>query len=472
MSVIRFATSGWQGRFDGDFSEANVTRVAGAIGAIWFQRYGKARVYVGYDGRYHGESFALLIGKTLAACGLEPQVSLGICPLPAVEWAAANDRHAAGALMVTASESPSEYGGIIARGKDGGPVTSAFAREVERRVLANPLPARGEVTRADLVGPYLKNLLSYFDTKLLIAAQLKIVLDPMYGASAGTLYRALSSVGCSVTEIHGEHREDFDGLHPKPVEPWVDECEQLVVAQHADIGLVLDGDGDRSALIDEQGRLVIVHNLTPLLLEYLAKYRGLRGRVVTTLASSMRTILQAQRLGLEITQVPVGFDRLYAEMCQGDVALASEEYGGICLPCHLYERDGLLSCLMVLELLAREQRPLSELIDEMSERLGAMTYIRRDLRLDSAASQTLHNLLPGLNPPTVAGMKPVSVNHAEGLRVQFKNGSWAMLRPSRSSSYVRIYAEAADVDARDRLIVAMSELAKHPHIWRQGEDLG
>ncbi|ERI05974.1 phosphoglucomutase/phosphomannomutase, alpha/beta/alpha domain II, partial [Atopobium sp. oral taxon 810] len=466
MPVIRFAPSGWQGRFDGDFSEANVTRVAGAIGAIWSQRYGDARVYVGYDRRYHAESFALLIGKALAAFGLQPQVSLGACPLPAVEWAAANDSHAAGALMVTASESPCEYGGIIARGKDGGPVTSAFAREVERRVLANPLPTYGEVERADLVKPYLDNLLSYFDTDLIRSAQLRIVLDPMYGAASGVLYSALETMGCSVTEIHGDRREDFDGLHPKPVEPWVDECEQLVICQHADVGFVLDGDGDRASLIDEKGRLIVAHNLAPLILSYLVEYHGLRGRVVTTLASSMRTVSQAKRLGLEVTQVPVGFDRLYAEVRQGDVVMAAEEYGGICIPAHLYERDGLLSCLLVLELLAQEKRPLSELVDELSERLGSMSYIRRDLRLDSAASQTLRNLLPGLNPPTLAGMEPISVNHAEGLRVQFKNGSWAMLRPSRSGSYVRVYAEAANAEARDALIEAMSQLAKHPHIWK------
>jgi len=234
--------------------------------------------------------------------------------------------------------------------------------------------------------------------------------------------------------------------------------------------LVLDGDGDRATLVDERGRLVSPHNLTPLILGHLVEGRGERGRVVTTLASSVRLTLQAERLGLPVTCVPVGFDRIYGELLEDDVLMGAEEYGGICLPSHLWERDGILVCLLALEMLARADIPLSEMVDGLADTIGRLDYTRRDIRLDAAAASSLDNILPGLNPAEVAGMSPVAVNHAEGLRLSFEDGSWTMLRPSRNAYMVRVYAEAPTREKRDALVDAMAEIARDPRLWRSGGD--
>jgi phosphomannomutase len=471
MSLIRFSPSGWQGRFDDEFVEENVIRLAAALAAAWTQRCAGARVYIGYDRRYRAEAFALLTGETLATFGLQAIVSEGFCPLPALAWQTARDVDAVGALMLTASESPCEYGGMIALGHDGGPVSVSFAHDVEQLVRADPIRPEGRVTRRDLVTPYSADLSEDVDVSLCADAGLRMVVDPMYGATSHHLYSLLDVAGCSVTEIHAEHREDFGGIHPEPMEPWVDDCEREVLLRHADVGFALDSDGDRAALIDERGRLIAPQNLAPLVLSHLVEDRGMSGRVVATLASSIRIKRQAHRLGLRVDLVPVGFGRIYGELLQGDVLLGCEEYGGICIPAHLPERDGMLVCLLILEMMAQRRKPLSVLVDEMIAEIGRTEYARRDVRLDAATAQTLGNLLPGINPHSLAGMKPIAVSHADGLRVEFADGAWGMARPSRAGNMVRIYAEALTPTEKDSLLGALTDLIRDPLIWRNdGEE--
>lgn len=466
MGILRFSPYGWSSRYDEDFTESNVVRIAEALGAAWQRRRPGGRVLVGYDGRFRSEEFALTAGQAIASFGLDAVVSLDVCPLPALAWSAARDKRCVGALMVTGSERPCEYNGLVARGSDGGPITSAFAREVERRVGGAPSGARGEVSRGDITTTYLDDLGSLVNLDLIAEKCPRVVVDPMYGAASHHLLSLLTSIGCSVTELHAAPRDDFAGLHPEAIEPWADECEQVVTCQRACAGLVIGGDGDRAALIDERGHLVSPHNLAPLVLDHLVRNKGMHGRVVTTYSSSVRLSRQAKALGLPLTVVPAGFDRIYGEVLQEDVLMGSEEYGGICLPAHLNERDGLLAGLLALELMAMEERSLSQLIDDLVKRVGRMEYARRDIRLDPATASSLGNILPGMNPATLVGKKPVVVNHADGLRLSFNDDSWAMIRPSRAGYLVRVYAEAPDPAGRDALLSAACALARRPDLWR------
>ena len=141
--------------------------------------------------------------------------------------------------------------------------------------------------------------------------------------------------------------------------------------------------------------------------------------------------------------------------------LAAEEYGGLCFPQHLLERDGLLAGLYMVELAAKSGRSIAELVAEDTTELGRMCYMRRGVRLDSAATQAFRNILPGLNPVDVAGYTPVSVSHADGLRLQFADDSWVLIRPSRTDALVRVYAEAPTETQRDKLLDAACEIVRN-----------
>ena len=307
---------------------------------------------------------------------------------------------------------------------------------------------------------YLASLAAWVDRPSIEATRPKVVVDAMYGAGTEHLARLLSDLGCKVVEIHVEPREDFGGIHPDPRDPWADSCEQAVVAHGADLGLLLDGDADRAAVVDEAGNLLPARVFVPLILGNLVMGHGAHGRVVTTLTCSACIEREAGRLGCETTSVPVGFTRVYREMLEPDVIMGVEEYGGICVPAHLRERDGLLVSLLAVEMVARSGKSVSTMAAELEQSIGTMWYARRDLRLDPAASQAFRNVLPGLNPGKLGGRAPVEVSHADGLRVQFEDDAWALIRPSRTSSMVRVYAEASSAQARDALLEAACELVR------------
>ena len=458
--IIRFGVDGWRARFDDGFDAEGVARVADALGLVWGDSAPGSTVYVGYDTRHASREFALLVAGVLSSYGLVVRLSDVACPTPAVAWSCAHDESACGAVVITASELSCEYGGLLVRGSDGGPVSRGFLESVEQAISLVPTQGRGAFEECDLVGPYLDELSSRVDRDSIARRAPRIVVDAMCGAGTAHLARVLRGLGCDVIEMHVEPREDFGGIHPDPRDPWADACEQAVVAQGADMGLLLDGDADRAAVVDERGNLLPARVLVPMLLGNLVMSHGERGRVVTTLTCSACIYREAARLGCEVTPVPVGFSRIYRETLDADVIMGVEEYGGVCVPSHLRERDGLLVCLLAVEMLARSGKTVSTMAEELEKIVGTMYYARRDLRLEPAASQAFRNVLPGLNPADLAGRTPVEVSHADGLRLQFDDDSWVLVRPSRTSSVVRVYAEASDRVSRDALLSAACDLVR------------
>ncbi len=459
-SIIRFGSDGWHARFDEGFDEENVARVAEALGLLWAESAPDegGTVYVGFDTRHCSEECAQAAAGVIASYGLRVKVSAVACPTPAVGWNCGNDPSALGGLIVTSSERSCEYGGLIVRGADGGSCPREFLDRVEQEVSQHAPSERAPFEVADLVTPYAASLAKFIGEAP--RRQLKIVVDPMFGSGSGILSALVRNLGHEVAEIHGEKCEDFEGIHPDPKDPWADACEQAVVSSGADLGVLLDGDGDRAGVVDECGNLLAVRELTPLILSYLGEARGMKGRVVTTLTCSASIEREAKRLGCDFTSVPVGFGRIYREIREGDVLLGAEEYGGISIPSHLPERDGLLVCLLLIQMVAESGLSLRELVNNMDAQIGRRRYTRRDVRLEAAYTQAFRNVLPGLNPQEVAGRTPVEVSHADGLRLQFDDDSWVLMRPSRTEPVVRVYAEAPTAQERDELLEASCDIVR------------
>lgn len=451
MRIIRFNNKGWRARFDDGFDEDNLSRIADAFGYIWSDAHPGATILVGYDTRFNGRGLAGVVAGVLASYGLHVVVSDAPCPTPALGFGVAQDPKVAGGVMLTASSASCEYGGISARSSSGGPVSDDFYDAVMRIVNSRPVTARASYAYGDFVSPYLENLKSLVDVEAIAEASPKVVVDPLFGSGRGYLAGLLRGMGCRVHEIHNNENPDFEGLHPAPTEPWVDTCEQAVVAFGSDVGLVLDGDGDRFAVVDEKGTFVTPHQSIPLIMEHLVRDRDESGRVVATFSSSACVRRQAERLDCDFTAVPMGFSRIYREFVEDDVILGADEYGGIAYPSHLVERDGLLSALFVVESMAMRHKPMSQMVEELREAVGVMHYIRRDIHLDAASIQAFRNILPGLNLHEVCGKKPVSVGHSDGLVLRFADDSWVQLRPSRTEALVRACAEAPDVGLANRL---------------------
>lgn len=452
MGIPHFGQTGWRARVGHGFDDRSVAYVANALGKTWASAFEGSCVLVGYDTRRDSERMAHLAAQVIAAHGLTAILSDHVCSTPALGWSVAHDPSCVGGVMLTAGSMPYSYGGIVARRGDGGPISTAFAAEVDQLMTTKPIDERGEVTRVDLTSPYHDALVMEVDRALVSSAGLKIVVDTMYGTECGFAQELFRQMGCEVISLHDKPVPDFRGLHPDTREPWVDECERAVVAHHADAGVVFDGDATHFALIDAEGRLVSPHFLAPLALEHIVRQRGRRGRVVATLATSARIANQAWRLGCDFTTTAVGSEAIYREFYDRDVILATDETGTLCVPAHMPERDALMGALMIFELMAGTGDGIRELIDQCERELGSMEYAARDIRVDFGSIQRLRNILPGVNPGDVAGMEPIRISHADGLRAELPDRSWILVRCSRTRPLVRIAAEAPSTQRARELV--------------------
>lgn len=499
MVVVHFGSNGWHGRFDDACTPQATYSVAQNLG-VCLKRHGYARVLVGYDTRAQSETLAHIVAATLFSQGIRVCLTSSYITTPALGWVCAHAEFDA-AIMLTGADYASSYGGMVLRGRDSGlidaDIPESLDGEVEQEIPAEirELLRNGArllfdlVETIDLDDRYMRALWAYDayllecatsapmkaqhaqgieDTRASTQAQstesmrprLKVVVDTMGGAASMCAAQAIEHVGCEVIPIRNEATSDFFGAHPRPIKPWTKRAYQAIAEHEADLAVVFDGDGMRMSLIDEAGHHVPLHLIGPFILDYLVRICKQKGRVVTTQASSVRIIRQADILTCEYTRVPVGFYRIYDEILEGDVVLTCDEYGGVCVPAFARERDAVLAALLCIRLIQHEGIPLSELQARYRDALGHMDYTRKDIELDAAHMQTFATMLPGLNPKTIAGETPCEISHADGLHMTFEDGSWVMLRPSRTQMSVRIYVEAPNLSRRQTLMNAACTLTK------------
>ncbi|MBQ6452764.1 MAG: phosphoglucomutase/phosphomannomutase family protein, partial [Coriobacteriales bacterium] len=219
-------------------------------------------------------------------------------------------------------------------------------------------------------------------------------------------------------------------------------------------------DGDRLCAIDSQGRLVNPHRILMLIIQYLAG-KGAKGRVVSTFSASTMVRLQCKRFGLPYTETPVGFKWIYQEMLKGDVIVGGEESGGIGIPQHVCERDGLLMALLLCELMATTGMNLDQLLAQTYEAIGGeYHYKRRDLRVTQPIKERFLAALPTCAPTELAGQPVLALSRADGIRFDFPAGAWLLMRTSGTEPLVRIYAESLDPAVMEALLDAGQELVE------------
>lgn len=454
---IRFGTDGWRAVIGADFTYENLRRVADAAARVIAAENPGGLVLVGYDTRFEAASFARAAAEALASHGLRVRLADRYLPTPALCWAVAHDPETVGGVMLTASHNPAPYLGFKLRMADGGASPKSFTDRVEAELAPNaPAPdaSTALVETADLVGPYLEALRAMVDPGLIAKANLRVAVDPLYGAGQTYLAETLRSFGVDVTELHAERNPGFGGLHPEPIPPHIAEAQAYVREHGLDAAFITDGDADRIGAADRNGVFVNPHRIIALVARHLVEDRGMSGRIVKTLSTSVLVDRLAARLGSEVTTTPVGFKWIYEEMLKGDVLIGGEESGGIGIPTHVRERDGLLMALLLAEMMGQRGMGLGELVADLLALVGTMEYGRADLTLEPAAMERFRAAMPTLAPSVLAGLEVREILRADGIKFLLPDDAWLLLRTSGTEPLVRVYAEAADFAQVDALLAA------------------
>ena len=472
--MIKFGTDGWRAIIGEEFTFDNVAKVAQAYADVISssppspllhhagEGWPKAgvRIPIGFDRRFLSEEFAKTVATVLAANGLAASLSKTYCPTPCISLTA-KTTNAPGGVMIPASHNPYQWNGVKFKEGYGGSASPAFTAKVEAAIQADikngtspkKIPfeegvQQGLIGSFDPLTEYVQALRSQIDLGVIKKADWKIAYDPLFGAGAGYLEKVLET---PVREIHQESNPGFRGLNPEPIDKNLSALMHLVRDKKFDVGLATDGDADRIGAVDERSNFVNSHQIFALILNHLIE-KGLRGDVVKTVSTTRMIDIIAARHNLKVHETPIGFKHICAKFLEITPLMGGEESGGIGIPSHVYERDGLLCALLLLEVMAVKKKRLGEILADLTKEIGPFHFRRDDVHLSIEDLARLREGGSKLNPDRVGGLKVREINRLDGTKFLLEDESWLLLRVSGTEPLVRIYAEASSPEKTHRLI--------------------
>ena len=479
---IVFGTDGWRARIADEFTFENVRRCADGVAAYVEGEGSNARgVVIAYDRRFASEHFAAAAAEVLVARDIPVAIATHAVPTQMSSYEVV-ERGAAAGIVITASHNPWVDNGFKVKapsGAAGGPemLTAIEARlavnggaPIERRPFADA-EAAGLVERFDPFDGYERFVRRTVDLDALRAAEISVLVDPLYGVGSGWIPRLLRGGRIQIDEIHQERNPYFGGLNPEPIRPNVDEALRLIAEGDYDLGLLLDGDADRAGAADEKGIFIHQLQVTGLLMYYLAEYRGWRNPVVVSVNNTSMAARLGERYDIATHETPVGFKFIGPKMIETGAMMGAEESGGFGFGMHLPERDGIYADLLLLDLFLREKAagrwPVSQAIAHFHEIAGPSFYRRIDVHVDRVEyPETKRRLLVDLaaaGPSELAGepvARTVGLDTKDGYKFFLADGSWLLIRTSGTEPLVRVYTEATSAEARDAMVDAGERLVR------------
>ncbi len=465
-NAIKFGTDGWRAVIAEDFTFANVERVVYAIGVYIKQTYHKdpanrnLPALIGYDTRFLADEFAKRAARVLMTMGIPVKLANRDVPTPVIAYAASIEP-TVGALQFTASHNPPQYCGIKYIPHFGGPATNETTNQIVS--LLNEIPADFSVKQLncetfDPMPGYLKAITQKIDTKKIGSSGLKIAYDALYSTSRGYLDKILADTGLTLTVLHNWRDPLFGGGMPEPKPECLTELIATVKEKKLSVGLATDGDADRFGVIDYKGNYLSPNMLLALLTRHLVKNKGQKGIIVRTVATTHLLDCLAKKYDLEIVETPVGFKYIGEIMRQKEVLIGGEESGGVSIKGHIPEKDGILGNLLLIELMAYEGKPLSQIWADLLAETG-VTFIgrRRDLHLTMPIQRGLMERLIADPFKTVGAEKVAKVGNADGLKFYFDDFNWLLVRPSGTEPLIRLYFEGTDEKRVDAAVAAFQK---------------
>jgi phosphoglucomutase len=466
IAKIKFGTSGWRGVIADDFTYARLRSVVQAVADHLSAEGLKDKgVVVGYDTRFMSERFALEAARVLAANGIRSFLSNRDVPTPVVAFEIIR-RKAAGGINFTASHNPPDYNGLKFSPAWGGPALPETTKDIETRANAllekNSIPAtaaaeareKGLIEDVDLRKCYFDDLRKKIDMDAVRKSKLKVAVDLLYGTGRGFLDSVLQDAGCQLTVIHGHRDPLFGGHAPEPSEENLAELSGIMKKGKFDIGLSVDGDADRFGVLDADGTYVNPNQVLALVLDYLCRTRGWKGGAARSIATSHLIDAVAKKHGIEVYETGVGFKFIGDLLVQGKIIFGGEESAGMTIKDHVPEKDGILACMLVAEMVARERKSVGDLLKRLYKEVGTVLNERINIRLDEsnrkAVAERLSQPITELGGLRVKGKKATS----DGTKYMLEDDSWVLMRASGTEPVVRLYVESSSEDRISRLIDA------------------
>jgi phosphoglucomutase len=448
--MIRFGTNGWRAIMGEEFTFDNVRLVIQAIADYLHRTFpGRAiSVVVNYDTRFLSEKYAEEAAKVLSHNKIRVYLADRDAPSQAQAFQIIK-RKAEGGINFTASFNPPEYNGLKFNTCFGAPALPAETEAIEKEIrkLQNSFaffpryPRREYIEKIDLQTDYLALIQGKVDFDVIRRSGLRAGVDLLYGTSREYLDEILEENRIPVEEIHGFIDPYFGGMAPSCTEKNLAELKRLVREKKCDLGIATDADGDRFGIVDERGHVVLQNIILALLLDYLVVKKNWRGGVARSVATTHLIDRIARRYALPLYETPVGFKFIADLFLKNKIIFGGEESASMAVRDHLPEKDGILAGLLVAEMIAAVRTSLSTLSAELFRKYGERVDVQKNLPLTPERAKKLRGLIK--NPPRrMAGRRVVNVETIDGVKFEFSDDDWLLLRFSGTEPLIRCYGES------------------------------
>ena len=431
-----FGTNGVRGIFGEDFNLEFINDLVTSIA----NHYQSGKILVAVDGRNSSSIIEKIVSSALNYSGLDCHLA-GLIPTPCLELATKSLGYDGG-IMITASHNPPEYNGIKSVASDGVEISRDDEKKIEEIYFnqnwkkVSKFGVTKNEDRAILV--YVDGIKSHVDVSKIISRKLKVALDLGNGAQAITVIRLCKELGCDVFTINENIDGNFPGRGSEPTPQNLSDLSNLVKNNQADLGIAFDGDGDRSIICDNEGKVITGDSSAILLCNYLLD-KNPNSTVITCLNSGTTIEKLVSRTDSKVIRTKVGSVEVSRRMVVEGALVGFEENGGFMYGKHNQVRDGAMTLALVLDLLADSEKSLAENI-----RYLPVSYTTKDKipcstdDADKVISQLLNEF-------------PDS-DTSDGIKITFDTQNWIMIRPSGTEPIIRIYAESNNQKNLDDLM--------------------
>ena len=467
MDEIKFGTGGWRAVIGEDFTRTNVQRIANGLALLMkLQQKTDKPVVIGYDRRFLSKQAAEWFADVLNKNNIDVYFLKRSAPTPLIMHTV-KDKELHYGVEITASHNPSSYNGIkiiIEEGRDADIETTTLLERLIaqddnfKQDIHYKEPIRGDLIYIDNpFNNYIDDILKQIDTESLRNRGLRMLFDSMHGSGTYPLLTIFYTARCTIDTINTNKDAYFGGLMPAPTESTLVELKNEVVQGCYDLGIALDGDGDRLGIIDNSGRYMTANEILCMLYYYLVKYQGWKGPVVRNLATTHMLDKIAESFGEKCYEVPIGFKYISSKIDEVDAVLGGESSGGLTVRGHIHGKDSIYAASLFAEMLSVMKKTPSEIMHELENQFGKFEMVEDNLKFTMDKKESINKVLMIDKQLPSFNNKIVKVNYEDGCKVYFENGDFVICRFSGTEPLLRIFAESSNKETAQQYIKEFKE---------------
>ena len=427
-----FGTNGIRGVFGKDLSLDFLVNITRSLAAY----YKKGPILIGRDGRNSNNIMFNIVTAALNSDGLDT-VDAGILPTPCLQYATKRNEFNGG-IMITASHNPPEYNGLKPIANDGVELPRQDESVVEQ-IFEHKTFITSEILGQNfkeemIIARYIDDVLALVDADRIKKRKFKVTMDLGNGVQALVAPLLAKKLGCTVITVNGTIDGDFPGRGSEPTPSNLSLMSFVAKETNSDIGAAFDGDGDRSIFCDEKGLVSWGDKTGTLLAKYLILTKHPKAKIVCPVNTTNILTKVAQDNGSEIIHTKVGSVEVSREMVKQGAIIGMEENGGFMYGVLNQVRDGALTTVLMLDLMASEEKSLSAILSSLPK------VYQYKSKFECSEMGLIQKVVDSVKNHG----SPMKIETLDGVKIWFDEESWLMLRPSGTEPLIRIYGESTD----------------------------